>query len=438
MIQVNLKNAQIKDEELLKYQEQVTLIHQKLDASILNEEEFCGWIEMPLRYERDLNYQSAWQTMNTVALRLQEEIDILLVIGIGGSYLGGRAAIEMVQGLYNKVAPVKVIYVGNTLSSTYTAQLLEYLVDKEFAINVISKSGTTTESAIAFRLFRDLMIQKQKKSKEMIKNRIIVTTDSTVGLLHDLAKEEDYQTFVIPNDIGGRYSVLTPVGIFPMLVAGIDVDKVLIGAQKAYQECKSDKILVNPAYKYAVSRYHLYQEKNKSIEILVTYELQLQMFCEWWKQLFGESEGKDNKALFPASVVFTTDLHSMGQFIQEGSKIFFETVIAVKKPNKDIKIPVLENDEDKLNYLTKFSLNEINYKACQATVAAHSDYELGNVPNIVLEWETMDSEMFGFASYFFMRACAMSASLLQVNPFNQPGVEVYKQNMFQLLDKNSN
>ncbi|MGL5268483.1 MAG: glucose-6-phosphate isomerase [Spiroplasma sp.] len=435
MIQVDLKNAQIKDEELLKYQEQVTFIHQKLDAGILNEEEFCGWIEIPLRYERDLNYQSAWQTMNTVALRLKKEVDVLLVIGIGGSYLGARAAIEMVQGLYNKKMPVEIIYVGNTLSSTYTAQLLEYLTDKEFAINVISKSGTTIEPAIAFRLFKDLMIKKQKKSKEIIKNRIIVTTDSKTGILHDLAKEEGYQTFIIPNDIGGRYSVLAPVGIFPMLVSDMNVDKVLIGAQKAYQECKTDKILVNPAYKYAVSRYHLYQEKNKSIEVLASYELQLQMFCEWWKQLFGESEGKDNKGLFPTSVVFTTDLHSMGQFIQEGSKIFFETVITVKNPNQDISIPKLEKNEDKLNYLTKYSLHEINSKACQATIAAHSGYQLGNVPNIVLEWESMDSEMFGFAAYFFMRACAMSASLLQVNPFNQPGVEIYKKNMLQLLGK---
>lgn len=435
MIQVDLKNAQIKAEELLKYQEQVTSIHQRLEASIFSQEEFCGWIEMPLRYERDLNYSSAWETMNMTALRLQKEIEVLLVIGIGGSYLGSRAAIEMVQGLYNKNAPVEIIYVGNTLSSTYTAQLLDYLKNKEFAINVISKSGTTTEPAIAFRLFRELMFKKQKLAKEVIKNRIIVTTDSEQGLLHDLAKEEGYQTFIIPNDIGGRYSVLTPVGIFPMLVAGINVDKVLIGAQKAYQETKTDKILVNPAYKYAVSRYHLYQEKNKSIEVLATYELQLQMFTEWWKQLFGESEGKDNKALFPASVVFTTDLHSMGQFIQEGSKIFFETVISVKKPNEDVKIPELEENDDKLNYLAKYSLHEINAKACQATVAAHSGYQQGNVPNIVLEWESMDSEMFGFASYFFMRAAAMSASLLQVNPFNQPGVEVYKKNMFELLGR---
>lgn len=435
MIQVDLTNAQIKDEEILKYQEQVTLIHQKLDLNILNDDEFCGWIEMPLRYERDLAYKSAWQTMNTVALRLQKEIDVLLVIGIGGSYLGARAGIEMVQGLYNKKVLVEVIYVGNTLSSTYTAQLLEYLAEKEFAINVISKSGTTTEPAIAFRLFKDLMIKKQKKSNEVIKNRIIVTTDAKTGILHDLAKEEGYQTFMVPNDIGGRFSVLTPVGIFPMLVSGIDVEKVLIGAQKAYQECKSDKILINPAYKYAVSRFHLYQEKNKSIEILASYELQLQMFCEWWKQLFGESEGKNNKGLFPASVIFTTDLHSMGQFIQEGSKIFFETVITVKQPNKNVIIPELETDENQLNYLTKYSLHEINTKACQATIAAHSDYQVGNIPNIILEWESMDSEMFGFATYFFMRACAMSASLLEVNPFNQPGVEVYKKNMFELLGK---
>ncbi len=436
MINVDLKNAQIKIEDLLKYQDQVTTIHQKLEANIANEDEFCGWIDMPLRYERDLDYQASWQKMNTLALKLQEEVDILLVIGIGGSYLGSRAAIEMVQGLYNQKAPVKVIYCGNTLSSTYVSQLLEYLTDKEFAINVISKSGTTTEPAVAFRLFYDLMINGQKKSKDVVKNRIIVTTDKETGVLHQLAKDKGYQAFVVPNDIGGRYSVLTPVGIFPMLVAGLDVERVMIGAQKAYQECKNDKILANPAYKYAVSRYYLYQERNKSIEILATYETQLQMFAEWWKQLFGESEGKENKGLFPASVLFTTDLHSLGQFIQEGSKIFFETVITLKEPTLDVNIPTFENDEDQLNYLTKYSLNEINYKACQATIAAHSGYQFGNVPNIILEWEKIDSEMFGFAAYFFMRACAMSASLLQVNPFNQPGVEVYKKNMFQLLGKN--
>lgn len=435
MIKVDLTNAQIKENELLEYQKQVSDIHQDLDSYINAPEEFCGWIEMPLKYEKELSYKSEWEKMKTLALKLQQEVEVLVVIGIGGSYLGARAAVEMIQGYFNKESKVKIIYAGHTLSSTYMAELLDYLKDKEFAINVISKSGTTTEPAIAFRFLKDLMINHQKKEKHIVKNRIIVTTDKDKGILHNVAEAEGYETFVIPNDIGGRFSVLTPVGMFPMAVAGINIEEVIIGAQKAYKNCKSDKILSNPAYKYAVSRHILYHARNKSIEILASYELQLQTFCEWWKQLFGESEGKENKALFPASVTFTTDLHSLGQFIQEGSKIFFETVIKINQPNQDLKMIEVKKDEDQLNYLKKFSLHEINTKAFEGTIKAHSDYQSGNVPNIILEWETMNAEMFGYASYFFMRACAMSATLLEVNPFNQPGVEVYKKNMFQLLGK---
>lgn len=436
MIKVHFKNTQINDEELLKYQTQVSQYHKKIEANSESEDEFCGWVNVPLWYERNLQYKSMWEKMQTLATKLQEEIDTLVVIGIGGSYLGARAGIEMIQGLYNNSKKVEVIYCGNTLSSTYTKQLLEYLKNKEFAINVISKSGTTTEPAIAFRLLKDLMVNQQKKEKHIIQNRIIVTTDEQKGVLHDIAKKENYPTLVIANNVGGRYSVLTPVGIFPMMVSGINADEIIMGAQKAYQDCKSDKILANEAYKYAVSRHILYQEKNKSVEILNTYELQMQMFCEWWKQLFGESEGKENKGLFPASTVFTTDLHSLGQFIQEGSKIFFETTIKVKKPNEDLKIKKLQNDEDQLNYLTQFSLHEINNKACEGTIEAHSNYKFGNIPVILLEWESMDAQMFGYATYFFMKACAISAQLLQVDPFNQPGVEVYKKNMFDLLGKN--
>ncbi|WDA54122.1 MAG: glucose-6-phosphate isomerase [Spiroplasma endosymbiont of Drosophila atripex] len=435
MIKTNLKFTNLDMKELSTlYQEKVTAINAELESNAKNEDGWLGWIDFPFAYQKDITFQESWKRMKTLALKLQKEIQVLVVIGIGGSYLGARAGIDMVQGLFNNTAPVKVIYMGNTMSSTYVHQVLSYLKDKEFAINVISKSGTTTEPAIAFRLLKELLI-KQKKNKNIVNNRIIATTDKTRGVLHDLAKEEGYESFVIPDNIGGRYSVLTPVGIFPMMVAGINCEEIIAGAQLAEKECKSDKIDVNNAYLYAVSRYHLHKTNNKAVEILVSYELQMQMLCEWWKQLFGESEGKDGKGLLPASVVFSTDLHSMGQFIQEGSKMFFETVIKIKKPNEDIKIPLDKENNDQLNYLTKHSLHEINNIALQGTIEAHSDEIVGKTPNILLEWDTMDSKMFGYASYFFMKACAVNAKLLGVDPFNQPGVEVYKKKMFTLLGK---
>jgi len=434
MIKTNLQLANISTKDLLSYQPQVAKIHAELENNANNETGFLGWLNLPFQYEKDLTFKATWDKMQTLAVKLQQEIDILVVIGIGGSYLGTRAAVEMIQGLFNLKAPVKIIYVGNTMSSTYLYQILAYLKDKEFAINVISKSGTTTEPAIAFRLLKDLL-KKQKQDEAIVKSRIIAITGAEKSLLHDLATASSYQTFIIPNNIGGRYSVLTPVGIFAMMVAGIDCQQVIKGAQLAYQACKNDQIAKNDAYAYAVARYHLYKNNHKAVEILVSYELQMQMFCEWWKQLFGESEGKAGKGLLPVSVIFSTDLHSMGQFIQEGSKIFFETVIKVLTPNADVKIPLHKHDDDQLNYLTKYSLHDINNIALQGTLAAHSDEEQGKTPNIVLEWAKMDAEMFGYASYFFMKACAVSASLLGVDPFNQPGVEFYKKKMFALLGK---
>lgn len=435
MIKTNLTFTNLNINQLSNlYQTKVTAINAELESNASNEDGWLGWINFPFAYQEDINFQKSWKNMQTLALKLQKEIQILIVIGIGGSYLGARAGIEMIQGLLKNNSPVEIIYMGNTMSSTYVQQVLAYLKDKEFAINVISKSGTTTEPAIAFRLLKELLVS-QKKDNNIVNSRIIATTDKAKGVLHDLAKTTGYETFVIPDNIGGRYSVLTPVGIFPMMVAGINCEDIIKGAQLAAKDCKSDNINVNHAYLYAVARYHLYQVEKKAVEILVSYELQMQMFCEWWKQLFGESEGKDGKGLLPASVIFSTDLHSMGQFIQEGSKIFFETVIKIKKPNEDIKIAAEKENKDQLNYLTKYSLHQINNIALQGTIEAHSDKTLGKTPNILLEWETMDSKMFGYASYFFMKACAISAKLLGVDPFNQPGVEVYKKKMFTLLGK---
>ena len=435
MIKTKLNFTNIKENELTaQYQTAVSAINAQLVKKCNNPDGFLGWINMPLQYDTDPIFKSTWDKMKKQAAKLQTEIEVLVVVGIGGSYLGARAAIDMIQGLMPSSSNIKVIYLGNTMSSTYVQQVLTYLANKEFAINIISKSGTTTEPAIAFRLLKQLLMD-QKKDQTLVNSRIIATTDQAKGVLHDLAITEKYEMFIIPDNIGGRYSVLTPVGIFPMMVAGIDCQAVINGAKLAITKCSDDKIGNNDAYLYAVARYHLYKTQKKAVEVLVSYELQMQIFCEWWKQLFGESEGKDNKGLFPASVIFSTDLHSMGQFIQDGSKIFFETVIKINKPNFDVVIPSDKNNYDQLNYLTKHSLHEINAIALQGTIKAHSDKTLGNVPNILLEWEAMDAKMFGYASYFFMKACAVSAMLLEVDPFNQPGVEIYKQQMFTLLGK---
>lgn len=387
--------------------------------------DFLGWVEWPNNYD-----QAELAKMKQTAKQLASEIDVLLVIGIGGSYLGARAAIEMINGLYSQ-QKVEIIYIGNTMSSTYTAQVLKYLQDKKFGICVVSKSGTTTEPAIAFRLCKELLEKKEGNLKAA--NLIVAITDKQKGALKTLADKAGYQTFVIPDDIGGRYSVLTPVGVFAMLVSGINIDNVFKGAQQAYQDTLIDDF-TNHSYKYAVGRYILNQEEKYKAEMLVTYELQMQMITEWWKQLFGESEGKNSKGLLPLSCVFSTDLHSLGQFIQEGTKnILFETVIAIKKAQIDLKLSKAEVDTDGLNYLSGKTLHEVNTIAVQGVVAAHR--KVGHVPNIVLEFATMDDKMFGYLSYWFMKACAMSAYLLEINPFDQPGVEIYKQNMFNLLGK---
>ncbi|WFG96735.1 glucose-6-phosphate isomerase [Spiroplasma citri] len=424
MIKVDFTNA-LAESVFNKYLGRVKDIHQMIHnkTGLLND--FLGWVEWPNNYD-----QAELAKMKQTAKQLASEIDVLLVIGIGGSYLGARAAIEMINGLYSQ-QKVEIIYIGNTMSSTYTAQVLKYLQDKKFGICVVSKSGTTTEPAIAFRLCKELLEKKEGNIKAA--NLIVAITDKQKGALKTLADKAGYQTFVIPDDIGGRYSVLTPVGVFAMLVSGINIDNVFKGAQQAYQDTLIDDF-TNHSYKYAVGRYILNQEEKYKAEMLVTYELQMQMITEWWKQLFGESEGKNSKGLLPLSCVFSTDLHSLGQFIQEGTKnILFETVIAIKKAQIDLKLSKAEVDTDGLNYLAGKTLHEVNTIAVQGVVAAHR--KVGHVPNIVLEFATMDDKMFGYLSYWFMKACAMSAYLLEINPFDQPGVEIYKQNMFNLLGK---
>ncbi|AHF57394.1 glucose-6-phosphate isomerase [Spiroplasma eriocheiris] len=424
MIKTDLTNA-ISELDFNKYNQQIAAIHQMIHNKTGMGHEFLGWVEWPLNYDK-----AELAKMKAVASELTKEIDVLLVIGIGGSYLGSRAAIEMINGLYYQ-PQVEIIYLGNTMSSTYTQQVLDYVKNKEFGICVISKSGTTTEPAIAFRLCKDLL--EQKKGKAVAKTRIVAVTDKAKGALKELANQEGYQTFIIPDDIGGRYSVLTPVGIFPMLVAGVNVDEVFAGAKLAYEDTLSAD-LTNQAYRYALARYLLNTRDHYQSEMLVSYELQFQMLNEWWKQLFGESEGKDGKGLLPTSCIFSTDLHSLGQFIQEGTKnIIFETVIKINKPNGDLVLTADQENLDGLNYLAGKTLHSVNTIAMAGVVDAH--HQSGNVPNIILEFATMDAKMFGYLSYWFMKACAMSAYLLKINPFNQPGVEIYKTNMFKLLGK---
>ncbi|WP_339020517.1 glucose-6-phosphate isomerase [Spiroplasma endosymbiont of Atherix ibis] len=423
MIKINFKDSKIEKEIKSFDESRVKKIHEMIENKTGVGNDFLGWVNWPIDFDKDeLN------KMKKVATNLRSKINVLLVVGIGGSYLGTRAADEMIRGLYSN-DKVELIYIGNTISSTYTEQIVNYVKNKEFGIVNISKSGTTTEPGIAFRVFEKLLVDL--KGKEVAKERIVAVTDKAKGALKQLATAEGYETFTIPDDIGGRFSVFTPVGIFPLLVSGVNVDDIFKGAKKAMEDTKN---INNEAYKYAVARYILNTQKEYKAETLVSYELQMQMFTEWWKQLFGESEGKDGKGLFPTSCVFSKDLHSLGQFIQEGTKnVLFETIISVKKPNLDLKVPMNKEDLDGLNYLTSKSFHEINQVALEGVIDAHAN--TGEIPNIILEFEKMDAEMFGYAIYWFMKACALSGYLLEINPFNQPGVEVYKTNMFKLLKK---
>lgn len=402
------------------------LVHEKTGAG----SDFLGWVDLPANFD-----QEEYARIKQAAEKIRNHSDILLVIGIGGSYLGARAAIEMLnhsfQNLLSKEernAP-QIIFVGNHLGATYTAELFDLLKDKDFSINVISKSGTTTEPAISFRIFKKYL--EEKYGKEEAKERIFATTDREKGALKSVADEAGYETFVIPDDVGGRYSVLTAVGLLPIAVSGVNIDDIMNGAKQAMEDLRTPNLKENPSYQYAAIRNILYN-KGKVTELLINYDPSLQYFAEWWKQLFGESEGKDLKGIYPSSANFTTDLHSLGQYIQEGRRNIFETVLHVHESRKDLVLEAEENDADGLNYLAGKSIHEINEKAFQGTMLAHTD---GDVPNLIVEIPRIDPYMFGYLVYFFEKACAISGYLLGVNPFDQPGVEAYKKNMFALLGK---
>ena len=418
------------EEEVLSMQPYVDLAHGMVHEKTGLGNDFLGWVELPNNYDK-----AEFDRIKEAAQKIKSDSDVLLVIGIGGSYLGARAAIEMCSHSFrnnlnkeDRNAP-EIYFVGNNISSTYMMDLLDIIKDKDVSLNVISKSGTTTEPAIAFRIFKDFL--EKKYGKEEAGKRIYATTDSKKGALKQLADEEGYETFVIPDDVGGRFSVLTPVGLLPIAASGLDIDAMMKGAQEACEEFKSTDLKENQSYQYAVVR-NLLHRKGKDIELLVNYEPQLHYVSEWWKQLFGESEGKDNKGIFPASVDFSTDLHSMGQYIQEGKRILFETVINVENPRRVTTIEKEDIDLDGLNYLAGKTIDFVNEKAFQGTLLAHTD---GQVPNLLVSMERLDEHNFGYLVYFFEKACAVSGYLLGVNPFNQPGVEAYKRNMFALLGK---
>lgn len=408
----------------------VQAAHEQLHNKTGAGNDFLGWLDLPTDYDKE-----EFARIKQAAEKIKSDSDVLLVVGIGGSYLGARAAIEaLTHSFFNVLskedrnAP-QVFFVGNSISAPYLNQLLDAIKGKDVSVNVISKSGTTTEPAIAFRIFKKYL--EEKYGVDEARKRIYATTDKERGALKTLASKEGYESFVIPDDVGGRFSVLTAVGLLPIAAAGVDIDSIMSGAQKAQEELSVSDLKENPAYQYAAIRNVLYN-KGKNIELLVNYEPSLQYFSEWWKQLFGESEGKDLKGLFPASANFSTDLHSLGQYVQEGRRDLFETVVLVKQPVSDVTIEAEEEDLDGLNYLAGQTVDQVNYKAFQGTLLAHTD---GNVPNLVVEVPALDSFSFGYLIYFFEKACAISGYLLGVNPFDQPGVEAYKKNMFALLGK---
>ena len=430
MLKFNYENSSITDKMINVYSKQVAEIHEKLNKVANDEKEYVGWLELPTNYDKE-----EFDRIKKAAKKIQKDSDVLVVIGIGGSYLGARAVIDaLTHSFYNSMPNDKrktpqIVYAGNNLSPVYMNDLLEFVRDKDISINVISKSGTTTEPAIAFRIFREVL--ETKYGVKEARKRIYVTTDKARGALKTLSNEEKYETFVIPDNVGGRFSVLTAVGLLPIAAAGIDIDKLMKGAKNAQDKYSDEDVKYNDCYKYAVVRNLLYNS-NKTIEILANYEPKLHYFTEWWKQLYGESEGKDKKGIFPAGVDLTTDLHSMGQYIQDGRRDLFETVIKVKENSSEITIQTDGQNLDGLNYLADKTLGYVNSKAMEGTVQAHVT---GNVPNLMIELEKLDEENVGELIYFFEKACAVSGNLLGVNPFNQPGVEEYKKNMFKLLEK---
>lgn len=422
---INLKiDKAIKKDALKKYANKVQKIHNSMENFKSEGSDFLGWMNWPKEY----NKKEFKEIKETAKFCKKEKIEVLVVIGIGGSFLGSKAAIDFINGLYDNNG-MEIIFVGTSLSPIDLGQKLGYVKDKKFAINIISKSGTTTEPAIAFRLFQKLLIKKEGINNS--NNFIFATTDANKGTLLKQAEEKNWRKFVIPDSIGGRFSVFTAVGLLPMAVAGLDIDKFMKGALVGMEHYSKDDLMKNDAYIYAVTRHIL--GKKLPVEMYITYEPSFEYLQEWLKQLFAESEGKQGRGVLPTSAVFTRDLHSLGQFIQEGSKVFFETSIDVEEPTMNVKMFELQNDLDNLNYISKMSLNEVNKVAQKGTLDAHS--LVGKVPNIeITVFENIEKDL-GCLFYFFMRAAAMASYLNGVNPFNQPGVEVYKSNMFKLLGK---
>ena len=415
----------IRPEEYESIFPQVKLAHDQLESKTGSGNDFLGWLDLPVTYDRE-----EFARIKQAAEKIRSDSDVLLVAGIGGSYLGARAVVEAVKGQFHNETEKgpKIYFCGNTISPSALNDIIKLTKGKRFSINVISKSGTTTETALAFRVLRKLL--EDSVGAEEANKRIYATTDRAKGTLKQLADEQGWSTFVVPDDVGGRYSVLTAVGLLPIACAGIDIDALMQGAadgREKFSKCTMD----NDAYRYAMTRNILYR-KGKSVETLACFEPDFTMMNEWYKQLFGESEGKDNKGLFPASCIFSTDLHSMGQFIQEGSRTMFETIVDVKKPAQDLFIDPLEGNFDGLNFLANQNMSVVNRKAMEGTILAHTD---GGVPEVLIEVDDLTAYNVGYLIYFFWRACACSGYLLSVNPFNQPGVESYKKNMFALLGK---
>ena len=422
MVKVNYQNA-LSQVELLNIKEEVLKAYKTLVDKTGEGNDFLGWLRYPEEFDKE-----EYARIKKAALKIQEESEVLVVVGIGGSYLGAKAVIEALREYFPMNKSLEIIFAGHTLSSTYMSQLLKYLENKEFSINVISKSGTTTEPAIAFRLLKQLL---EKKYGSLASSRIYATTDKAKGALRVQANELGYETFIVPDDVGGRYSWFTAVGLLPIACAGIDIDMLFKGAFEAMNDAYKLPFEENMALQYAGCRNVLYN-KDKFIEILVSYEPKLSFISEWWKQLFGESEGKDGVGIFPASLVYSTDLHSMGQYVQEGKRIMFETVLKVNNPEADLILSKAESDLDGINYLAGKKLSEVNDKALVGTALAHVD---GQVPNIMLELEKIDAYNIGYLLYFMMFSCGVACYMQNINPFNQPGVESYKKNMFALLGK---
>ena len=420
----------ITEEELAGMQKKVCDAHKTLTEQTGEGNDFLGWLNLPFDYDKE-----EFARIKACAEKIKQDSELLVVIGIGGSYLGAKAAIDMLSNNFYNLLPAderktpQILFAGNSISGSYLAQLLKLAETKDFSVNVISKSGTTTEPAVAFRVFKALL--EKKYGKEGAKSRIYATTDKEKGALKNLADSEGYETFVVPDDVGGRFSVLTAVGLLPIAVSGVDIEKLMEGAQagaKSYQDCDLEK---NPCYMYAAIRNILYNQ-GKQTEIMVNYEPRLHYFGEWWKQLYGESEGKDGKGIFPAAVDFSTDLHSMGQYIQDGRRMLFETVLNVETSQDDVIIEESAENIDGLNFLAGKTLSFVNNKAFLGTVLAHND---GGVPNLIVNIPEMNAYYLGMLIYFFEKACGISGYILGVNPFNQPGVEAYKKNMFALLGK---